>query len=480
MATDLNHQGIGVKVLISPGTYRETLSLLGTAADTPAPIIFEAATTGSVVISGSDVWTGWTTTNSPGVYGHQWPYKWGFVEYPAGWADYVALPDIVRRREMVFVNGNRLRQVLSPELLTTGTFYVSESAEQIQIVPQGGVTITEATVEVAARSSLFLVQGKSNVVIRGLRLQHDNDGISGTAALSVYNASNILIEDTNSDSNNNRGFGFATTSQLTVRRSRANGNGFVGIGGWKMLSTLFEDAETSYNNWRGADGGFTDWDPAGTKLMLLHNAALVRSTIKGNQTYGLWLDTDCADVLIQGSASSENLLDGVFLEALQGPVTIRESTMSANGHAGVLIANSAAGVLADSALVNNAQNQVFITGDPAGRVVDNFETGQHYPAIYSSDWSFSNNKLHASTESQSVFATTLAESRWQDFVNSMHSNTNCWFNPYNAQTFRWVDGLPIDFGRWKSLTQQDQLSTFTESCGLRSAPRAPVNLRLVQ
>jgi hypothetical protein len=74
-----NSRNVGTKILIAAGIYRETIDLPKTGRETEAPIIFEAA--GEVIVSGSDVWTGWQRATGDNVWVHAWPYRWGL---PAG------------------------------------------------------------------------------------------------------------------------------------------------------------------------------------------------------------------------------------------------------------------------------------------------------------------------------------------------------------------------------------------------------------
>lgn len=55
MAWEKNRQNIGVKILIAPGTYRESVDVW---QETNAPIVFEAQQKGKAAIAGSDVWVG--------------------------------------------------------------------------------------------------------------------------------------------------------------------------------------------------------------------------------------------------------------------------------------------------------------------------------------------------------------------------------------------------------------------------------------
>jgi hypothetical protein len=105
--------------VIAPGAYRDRIQLPMNGQETDAPIIIEAKEKGTVIVSGSNIWDGWQRRKNSAIYTHAWPYKWGLALYPPGWEGIVVLADIVRRREMIFVNGRRHLRYL-PHGITCG------------------------------------------------------------------------------------------------------------------------------------------------------------------------------------------------------------------------------------------------------------------------------------------------------------------------------------------------------------------------
>src|SRR5260370_34752083 len=93
-----NARGVATTVVIHPGMSRESVEM---RAETPAPITFQAAENGTVVLSGSDAWADWHPSR-PGVYRHAWPFRWGATPIPAQWP---TIQELARRREMIFVDG---------------------------------------------------------------------------------------------------------------------------------------------------------------------------------------------------------------------------------------------------------------------------------------------------------------------------------------------------------------------------------------
>ncbi|MDQ6833042.1 MAG: hypothetical protein M3008_06555, partial [Chloroflexota bacterium] len=112
IAVKNNLQKISTRVVVSPGVYRESIFVQAKMGLTDTPMHFEAKQHGTVTIAGSDLWTGWAKQATKNTYTHPWPYKWGLQSYPQGWQGNVTLQPIVRRREMIFIDGKSLVQVL--------------------------------------------------------------------------------------------------------------------------------------------------------------------------------------------------------------------------------------------------------------------------------------------------------------------------------------------------------------------------------
>ncbi|MGI8855659.1 MAG: hypothetical protein ACR2JW_07910, partial [Thermomicrobiales bacterium] len=194
LAMQNNLRKVSTRVIIAPGAYRESPSIQAKTNLTDTPMQFEARQHGTVMIAGSDVWAGWKKQGATNTYTHAWPYKWGLTSYPKGWEGNVVLQPIVRRREMIFINGQSLTQVLSTQELKAGAFFVSEQASTVSIVPPAGVAVENATVEVAVRPGLFFVEGAQNLTIQGLTFMHGNSPVGETAVI-FNNCSNVLVED---------------------------------------------------------------------------------------------------------------------------------------------------------------------------------------------------------------------------------------------------------------------------------------------
>ena len=78
LAETNNQNSIGTKITIEAGLIRETLKLSHSSKDTNLPITFEAATNGTVIVSGATVYTGWSEySQNHSIYTTSWTHNWG-------------------------------------------------------------------------------------------------------------------------------------------------------------------------------------------------------------------------------------------------------------------------------------------------------------------------------------------------------------------------------------------------------------------
>ena len=457
VANNANH--VGTKVIIAAGTYRESIALAKNGRETDASIVFEAV--GEVIVSGSDVWTGWQSVAGNNVLAHTWPYRWGLAPIPSGWEPYVQLEDIVRRSEMVFVNGTPLDQALSYAELKAGRFYVDENAQTLYIQPTGNIPISGAAVEVAVRPKLFYASGKNNLVLRGIIFQHANTALD-QRAVEFYDSSNILVEDCQFRWNNWGGLGLGLARNVTARRNGASHNGGAGIGTYKTRSVVFEDNETSHNNWRGKKGGFTGWAVAGVKNLYMHEGVFLRHKSNDNQTHGIWFDTDCENILVNEAVICSNLEIGIYLEANQGPISIMNSRVCRNKNYGLLIGNSAKVNLERNILYGNAPSQIMVSGlYDSARPETNWETGAKMDLL-AEQAAWRCNVVVGTEASQLLVSTTLSPPLWGHFLDTLTSNENTWFHPQNSNVFQVAGGYRVDFRAWQSTTGHDGKSSFAD------------------
>jgi parallel beta-helix repeat protein len=450
-AQTLNQRGIGVKVYIQPGIYREQVTLTQTSKDTGAPIIFEGTSRGNVILSGSDDWSGGWQPVSNNVYGRNWPYVWGVAPYPQGWDGNTVLQDIVRRREMVYVNGHNMTQVLQFSDLADYSFFADENAHTIYLRLGPGLTI-DSTIEVGIRPRVLVVQGKQNLVLRDLVFRHGNAAVQDSA-VQVSDSSNVLISGCTFEWNNWIGLGLSGTSSTTLSNNIADRNGATGFDIYNMKNLVLDSNETSFNNWRGARGNFYGWSVAGAKLGGVHAGRVSQHTSAGNRARGLWLDYDNRDVTVDGVTLVWNFNDGIFIEANPGPILVQNSTMANNQYAaGIAGANSSDVTLLNNVIIGNGVEQILITGD-LDRTVVNWETNAQLN-VPATRWTIRSNTVTSQDGSQGLL---VVSDNWPPFLTTLSADYNVWTKRGGQQLFG-VGSKWLTFGQWQSLVNADLTS----------------------
>ena len=471
-------QGSGTKILIAPGIYRDAVRLPRHNKDhSDAPIVFEATENGKAILSGSDIFNDWHAVDGKeNLYWHHWPHKWGpreQIKDPVWIRCGIFYRPILLQKETLYCNGQLQKLVLSPLDLREGTHYVSEDEEKLIAWLPKGLDARAALMEVPVRDRLFVGRTQRNIVIRGLVIRHDNSYFGMQSACAFGSASrNILIEDVRFEWNNCGGYGFNTCRDLTVRRVVANHNGGTGLSGCRLHNILFEDTENSYNNWRGDWGEYYSWSVGATKFLVIHGAVFRRNRSIGNHGLGFWFDTDCTDVLVDGAWWVKNERAGIFIEANQGPITIRNSVLAFNQH-GVTSTNSSRVTLENNLIYGNLASQIGPMGQ-RDRPIKTWQWNGKRQDIVTQikDWTLRDNIIVSTTSRQSGLNLT-----YQDpdlFLKTLTSDGNVWYGESSPRIVS-LAGVQMTLAEWQTTTGQDSNSRF-ETPGLVD----PGNLNLWQ
>ncbi len=456
-----NQKGIGVKVIVNSGVYRETVSI-GNYKSTSAVLTVQAATTGAAIISGSDVITNWASAGS-GVYSHVWTENLGWCPVPSGWP--ATFAPVALRTEMVYVNGNPLTQVMSHNDLRQGTFFVSDAGSMMYIDPPSTVNMSTATVEGAVRPNTLSISGRSNVVVRGLVFRHAATCINQTGA-NITGSTNVLIDSVQALWNNWGGLGLYGNSKVTMQNSVSRHNGGLGFMAAQDQNVLFNFNESDYNNWRGTQAALFDWGMGGTKLMFMRNTTVQNHFSYNNQAQGLWFDTDNKNITINNATLSGNVMAGLQLEANEGPVTVENSHICMSG-VGINILNSEGLTIKNNVLYNNGgtgiydDGEVFVAGFAGGHKITDWLTGQAYNLMTTATVLTGNTFLNASA-GQRVFGTYLGGNDWSQFANSLSANTNKWYDPSSASSFMIPAGKLVNLQGWQSVVTTDYTSSWAQ------------------
>jgi hypothetical protein len=456
LANTKNQQKVGTKIIVNPGVYRESVAISTITNQSAATLTIEASSTGSSVISGADVMTGWSALSGhANAYYHWWPYNFGDCALPSGWP--TSLTEVGRRTEMVFVNNEPLTQVMSESDLRAGTFFVDQATSQMLISPPTGTDMSTAEVETAVRPQTLTVYGRSNVVIRGMVLTHATSCIDNTGAV-ISDSSNVLVDSVQANWNNWGGLGIYSSSNVTVENSVASHNGGVGFLGYRAVNLYMSYNESDFNNWRGAQGAYYNWAMGGTKLFETHTATIQGFWAYGNQAQGLWFDTDNKNITIGDANISGSAMSAVQLEANEGPIAVKDSHLC-NSLAGVTALNTEGITLEDNVLYNNGgigsySGEFFLGGVAGGHWIPDWQTGEWYD-LKTTGTVLTGNTIEDGSSGQDVFGTYLSGSDWSDFTDSLKASNNGWYDPTTQYAFKMPDNYWVNLAGWKNWVWND-------------------------
>jgi hypothetical protein len=526
------HQGNndGVKVIIHPGTYREYVDALMAGYDTPdgvsAPMIFEASEPGTAILSASEIYAGWARQGSSDIYTHSWTHDWGLFMVPdwtalAGYrVDKFLNNPILRRIEMFFADGERLTQVLTYDHYVPhddpgvteleNSFYIDEAADLVYIHLPAGSDISQMTIESAERHYVFGTTYINNLVIRGLVFQHAANTLSiqtapsggGNGALYIESGVNVLLEDNLFHWNNGAGYTFYgdweeptgtyrvyyPCEEITARRNSSNYNGFSGFECNVARNWIYEDNEESYNNWRGAQGSwnydnsgrglglYSGW--TGTRFYRMHFAIIRRHKAIGNYARGIWFDYDNMHILYEDGLLHDNMT-GLKFEVDPGPIWIKDTVITDNGIAGILVSIADHTTIENCVITGNAHLTSIPWWHEAGQAQIRMVGGEHYVGV----WDGLISAYFMDMENWTMFDTVIGGSSphplmkvrlttgLTNFLNNQASEHNYWYHTASTDVFEIgtdTSSTMYDFAGWKTQTGQDSSSVFASSAPVPS------------
>lgn len=319
----------GDVVQIHTGVYREAVVITasGTAEQ---PIRFEAAPGAHVVVTGADLIRQWQPEEAEegeNVYSTDWPHR--FIT----WTKMGTHPSddyhkLIGRAEQVFFNGYPLRQVLSREKLTRGTFFVDGEARRLHAQADSNIKLTDrnARVEASVRGTIWEVQG-DYVVTRGITFRYAaNPAQRGMAVLRGRGA---VVEDCAFEWANATGAHFGNEDQV-ARRCTFRHNGQQGLTAARSHNLLVTECVVSDNNIKNFDRG---WEAGALKICLARGVVLQRSQFVNNRGDGVWFDIGNEQCTVRNCLIAGNDDAGIFYEISFG-LHAHDNVIVGNGFLG--------------------------------------------------------------------------------------------------------------------------------------------------
>ncbi len=317
--------GPGDTALIHAGVYRERV-VVDKSGSAQAPITLRAAEGEHVVLTGADHITDWTPV--PGTeraYSTPWPHK--FV----AWNEHYTHPDddyhrLIGRCEQVFINGYPLRQVLSRDRLSRGTFFVDTDAQRLYAWAADNQEFNDRImVEASTRERILTVKG-DYVILKGLHFRYAaNRAQQGAVELS---GAHITVDACTFEYMNASGAEFQG-ADIAVRKCLFQHNGQLGFGANRAHNLLMTGCTVRNNNTKGFDRG---WEAGGNKICLTRGAVLENSTFVENRGNGIWFDIGNEDCEVRNCLIADNENAGIFYEISYG-LHAHDNVIVGNGFA---------------------------------------------------------------------------------------------------------------------------------------------------
>lgn len=360
VATPLLVAGTPVRIQIGEGIYREggyywAEWTYGGAART-TPLVIEGEHAERTVFSGADVWVDGWTQHSTGVWRHTWSYDWGLGPDP--WVGTSgSLPDEMRRREMLIIDGVRMDPVFALADLRHNSYFVDEATNWIYFM---GPEPNGKWVEVPVHESLLETRGKENFLFRKVTLRHYNNTPGDMPILKFWGRSesgepvttNMVVEDCRFMAAGGQSLSLSVVRGGVVRRCFFDDNGFLGFSMSLTRNSRIEAVESHRANWRGYPQGYLSWSAGGAKITSTEDMTVSGFVAGQNLTNGFWVDIQNRRNRLEDLHAYQNKNYGAYLEFSEGPLVLDGAWLGGNSVA-IMFGETTSGEIRNTVAVGN-------------------------------------------------------------------------------------------------------------------------------
>ena len=354
----------GGTIIIHGGIYREMLDIT-TSGTAEKPITIKAAFGERVVVTGADLLTDWKREDQRHhVYSTPWPHR--FI----GWNKDMTHPDddhhlVIGRSEQVFADGYLLRQVLSRDKLSRGTFFADVDAKRLYAWTSDNAELgrrARARIEASVRPMMLRCKA-DHVHIRGIRFRYAANRAQ-EAAISIEGKHNIL-EDCIVEYTNSIGAGFEGAESSIIRRCTFQHNGQMGFGASHSHNLIMTECIIRNNNTKGWD---RNWEAGGDKIAYCRGLVIEKSQFLENRGSGIWFDIANEQCIVRNCLIADNEHAGIFYE-ISYSLHAHDNVIVGNGFdadggawgasAGIAISSSPQCVIERNLLVGNKEGFAY-------------------------------------------------------------------------------------------------------------------------
>lgn len=337
--------GAGGTVVVRGGVYHEQVLIYPHDRLTVEAYPGEAVwLDGSEPVSGwaksGSVWvrSGWTTSfDASPTYTKGAPdgttasWQWINPKYP-----------MASHPDQMWVDGAALTQVASRDAVTTGTFYVDESADQLVL----GSDPTGRKVEASTLAEAMSIRSKDSL-IRGIGVRRYATSVPMMGTVSTY-FTGVTLENVTIADNATTGL-FIGAADATLRNVTVRNNGLMGIGGNKAdgltaRSVLSVGNNSQHFNNAPVSGAF--------KITTSRNVTVTDSAFINNSGHGPWFDESVYNVTFTHNDATGNLGKGLVFE-LSDRIIAADNTFIHNADDGVAIMNSGNATIWNNTIAGN-------------------------------------------------------------------------------------------------------------------------------
>lgn len=327
----------GATIVFLDGTYRNV------SAKINKKLTLQAAPGTNPLLKGSEIVQGWVAD------GGTWRkdgWNYSFPQNMKGVYIDNQYP-LAGKRDMVYVNGESLKQVGSRANVKPGTFYVDAGSNKLYI----GSNPTGKTVEATTKEEAFtLSSGRrgnaDGTVIRGMGFAHFAEN-----AVSITNTDNVILENNTFVWNGLRGAHFRLSTNGVVRGNTFSFNGMHGIRGGLAHRILVDNNTFSYNNFEHFRKDYTG---AGMKVVFTEGGVWRNNLFEHNVGNGIWADASTYNSKIENNTIRNNEQIGVMLEISHKAIV--SGNKISNSPCGIMIADTSSVQVYNNTLSANKKN----------------------------------------------------------------------------------------------------------------------------
>lgn len=252
---------------------------------------------------------------------------------------------IAAYKDMVFVNGDSYKQVMSKAEVTPGKFYADYSNDKLYIANEPSDKTIEAT---AFGRGLLIQKDASGSVVRGIGFSHyAEQPISMTKK-----PSDVTLENNTFAWNAVMGVNVYEGADIVVRGNTFSYNGRLGLHGTKVDRILLENNTLVQNN---VENFALNWDAAGAKFVRVNSLILRDNIVDNNNSTGLWVDVSSTNATIVRNIARNNQRDGIFFE-LSHKAIIASNLVVGNARRGINVIDSSSAKVYNNTVVNSPIN----------------------------------------------------------------------------------------------------------------------------